>query len=47
MEKLKTDLHVLHFCDPLPLGGDTEASLSIREMVDWLVNFAPVGKRMF
>jgi histidinol phosphatase-like PHP family hydrolase len=30
----------------LPLGGDTEASLSIAEMVDWLVNFAPSGTRV-
>ncbi len=46
MDKLKTDLHVLHFRDPLPLGGDTEASLSIAEMVSWLINFAPTGTRV-
>lgn len=46
MPKFKTDLHVLHFRNPLPLGGDTEASLSIAEMVGWLINFAPVGTRV-
>ena len=45
-DKLKTDLHVLHFRNPLPLGGDTEASLSIAEIIGWLKDFAPTGTRV-
>lgn len=35
----RTDLHVFHFQAPLPLGGDLDAFLSPRQIVDWAARF--------
>lgn len=35
----KTDLHVFHFRDVPPLGGDLDAAFTAREVVDWIGRF--------